>query len=160
MMWNNLWQLILVTFLPFLELRASIPYGILKLNMPWFEVYFICMLINVLLAPIVYYMLHWFVDIVIKIPFMGRLYDKIVLRTQRRIHDKVEKYGEWGLALFIGVPLPGSGVYTGALAAFLLGVPPRKFMIAVIWGVLIAGTAVLIVTLTGIESLQFFLKKV
>ena len=105
-------------------------------------------------------MLHWFVDIVIKIPFIGRIYDKIVVRTQKRIHEKVEKYGEWGLALFIGVPLPGSGVYTGALAAFLLGISTRKFLIAAVLGVLIAGTAVLIVTLTGVESFQFFLKRI
>lgn len=159
-MWQNLWQLILITFLPFLELRASIPYGIFILNMPWFEVYLICIVINFLLAPIVYYFLYWFVDILVKIPAIEKFYDKIVIRTQRRIHDKVEKYGEWGLALFIGVPLPGSGVYTGALAAFLLGVNPRKFMISALVGVFIAGTAVLLVTITGVESLQFLLKKV
>jgi len=159
-MWQNIFQLAFVTFLPFLELRASIPYGILKLGMPWLEVYIICVIINILLAPFVYFMLHWFVDIVIKIPFIGRIYDKIVVRTQKRIHEKVEKYGEWGLALFIGIPLPGSGVYTGALAAFLLGISTKKFLIAAVLGVLIAGTAVLIVTLTGVESFQFFLKRI
>jgi uncharacterized membrane protein len=54
----------------------------------------------------------------------------------------VDKYGELGVAVFIGVPLPGTGVYSGALGSYLLGLNRRKFMIANIRGVVIAGAAV------------------
>ena len=63
-------------------------------------------------------------------------------RTQHKLHPYVEKYGEWGLAVFIGVPLPGTGAYTGAFGAFLLGLDKRKFLVANALGVLIACAAV------------------
>lgn len=155
---NNILQLILVTLIPTLELRASIPLGIIVMEMPWFEVVIITFIANILLGPIVYILLHLFVDIVIKIEFINKIYQKFVIRTQKKIKDKVEKYGELGLALFIGVPLPGSGVYTGALAGFILGVSFKKFFIATVIGVFIAGIVVTIVSVTGAEIFEFMLK--
>jgi len=114
---------------------------------------------NILLGPIVYILLNNFVHIVIKINFFNKIYEKFVIRTQHKIENKVEKYGELGLALFIGVPLPGSGVYTGALAAFILGLNFKKFLIATVIGVFIAGILVTIATLTGVGIFEFMLKK-
>jgi uncharacterized membrane protein len=156
---NNIIQLILVTFIPGLELRASIPYGITVLGMPWIKVVIITFITNILLGPIVYILLNNFVHIVIKINFFNKIYEKFVIRTQHKIENKVEKYGELGLALFIGVPLPGSGVYTGALAAFILGLNFKKFLIATVIGVFIAGILVTIATLTGMGIFEFMLKK-
>ena len=156
---NNIIQLILVTFIPGLELRASIPYGITVLGIPWIKVVIITFITNILLGPIVYILLNNFVHIVIKINFFNKIYEKFVIRTQHKIENKVEKYGELGLALFIGVPLPGSGVYTGALAAFILGLNFKKFLIATVIGVFIAGILVIIATLTGVGIFEFMLKK-
>ncbi len=156
---NNIIQLILVTFIPGLELRASIPYGITVLGMPWIKVVIITFITNILLGPIVYILLNNFVHIVIKINFFNKIYEKFVIRTRHKIENKVEKYGELGLALFIGVPLPGSGVYTGALAAFILGLNFKKFLIATVIGVFIAGILVTIATLTGMGIFEFMLKK-
>ena len=156
---NNIIQLILITFIPGLELRASIPYGITVLGMPWIKVVIITFITNILLGPIVYILLNQFVHIVIKINFFNKIYEKFVIRTQHKIENKVEKYGELGLALFIGVPLPGSGVYTGALAAFILGLNFKKFLIATVIGVFIAGILVTIATLTGVGIFEFMLKK-
>ena len=74
--------------------------------------------------------------------------------------DKVEKWGELFLIIFIGIPLPGSGVYSGALAGYIMGISFKKFMIANIFGVLIAAILVTIVTLTGSEAFQFFIKEI
>ncbi|MDA3871134.1 MAG: small multi-drug export protein [Candidatus Marinimicrobia bacterium] len=156
---NNIIQLILVTFIPGLELRASIPYGITVLGMPWIKVVIITFITNILLGPIVYILLNQFVHIVIKINFFNKIYEKFVIRTRHKIENKVEKYGELGLALFIGVPLPGSGVYTGALAAFILGLNFKKFLIATVIGVFIAGILVTIATLTGVGIFEFMLNK-
>jgi len=156
---NNIIQLILITFIPGLELRASIPYGITVLGMPWIKVVIITFITNILLGPIVYILLNQFVHIVIKINFFNKIYEKFVIRTRHKIENKVEKYGELGLALFIGVPLPGSGVYTGALAAFILGLNFKKFLIATVIGVFIAGILVTIATLTGVGIFEFMLKK-
>jgi uncharacterized membrane protein len=159
-MFREILELIFVTFLPFLELRASIPYGIIKLQMNWFTVFIICVITNIILGIIIFFLLDKLVHIVIKIKPIGKLYYKIVERTQKKIHKYVEKYGEIGVAIFIGIPLPGSGVYTGALGAYLLGLGYKKFIIACVLGVLIAGTAVTLITLFGTNAWGLFIKTI
>jgi uncharacterized membrane protein len=63
------------------------------------------------------------------------------------------------VAIFIGIPLPGSGVYTGAVASFLIGLNFKKFIIADIIGVLIAGILVTIICLTGAGLSSIFIKQ-
>jgi len=153
-------ELIVITFLPFLELRASIPYGILKLNMHWLPVFIICVITNIVLGLIIFFLLDKCVHIVVKIKPLGKIYNKLVERTQKKIKKPVERWGELGVAAFIGVPLPGSGVYSGALAAYLLGMSYKKFIIANIIGVLIAGVAVTIIVLFGAGAWTFFIKAI
>ncbi|MBT6774106.1 small multi-drug export protein [Candidatus Woesearchaeota archaeon] len=157
---NEILNLIWITLLPFLELRASIPYGVFKTELSLLTIFLVCVITNIVLAPIVYFILDNFVGLFTKIKFIDRIYQKIVIRTQRRVHKYVEKYGVLGLALFIGVPLPGSGVYSGALAAYLLGFRKRDFFMAAVIGVLIAGTIVLLVSTAGNSALSFMIKNV
>jgi len=155
---GDIWQVILWTIIPTLELRASLPYAILVLEMAWLDAFLLVVAINILLGPIVYFALKIFLDLVIKIPAMNKLYERSLHKVQTKIKPKVDKYGAWGLALFIGIPLPGSGVYTGALAAFVLNVKPKQFMLATILGVLIAAIIVLAVVLTGSEIFSWIIK--
>lgn len=157
---SDLIELILITFLPFLELRASIPYGIFNTNFTVAQVFFICAIANIALAPILYLFVNYVMHIFLKIKFIDKIYQKLVARTQRRVHPYVEKYGVLGLALFIGVPLPGSGVYSGALGAYLLGFKFRDYLIAAIIGVLIAGLVVMLVSVTGNGALSFMIKRI
>ena len=157
---NEILNLIWITLLPFLELRASIPYGVFKTELSLLTIFLVCVITNIVLAPIVYFILDNIVGLFTKIKFIDRIYQKIVIRTQRRVHKYVEKYGVLGLALFIGVPLPGSGVYSGALAAYLLGFRKRDFFMAAVIGVLIAGTIVLLVSTAGNSALSFMIKNV
>lgn len=149
---NNLLYLIFITLLPFLELRASIPYGINVLRMPWPTVFIVCVIANIILGIIIYFLLDKFVHLFLRYKFFSKPYNQIVLRTQKNIQKSVDKYGELGVALFIGVPLPGSGVYSGALGAYIIGLNFKKFIIADIIGVLIAGTIVTIIS-TGVLQL-------
>jgi uncharacterized membrane protein len=141
--------IILLTFLPFLELRASIPYAILIARLPWHTAFMIACIANIILALLLYFfldkMIHWFFFIK---PF-HRFYIKKVESVQEKAKPAIEKYGILGLALFIGIPLPGSGVYTGALASYLLGMGYKKFLTAASIGVIIAGVAVTIITVTA-----------
>lgn len=152
--------LIALTLLPFLELRASIPYGIIRTDLHWSVVFLICVVTNALLGPLIYSLLDRVVRLLTRIRFIRRLYDAYILRTQKRVSGYVERYGELGIALFIGVPLPGSGSYSGALASYVLGLRFRKFVIANLIGVLIAGAAVLAVTMTGSGLYNLFAKPV
>lgn len=155
---NDIWQVVLMTLIPALELRASLPYAILVLEMTWYTAFILVIVINIILGPLVYFALKLFLDLVIKIPFFKGIYERSLHKVQTKIKPKVEKYGVWGLALFIGVPLPGSGVYTGALAAFVLDIKPKKFFFATVIGVLIAAVIVLAVVLTGSEIFSWIIK--
>ena len=157
---NPLLEMAGITLLPGLELRASIPYGVIKLGMHWLPVFAVCVLTNMLLGPAVFLALRYFTDAVTKIKIMDRLYRRYVTRTQKRIEKYIEKYGELGGAIFIGIPLPGSGSYSGALAANLIGLKFRKFVVANIIGVLIAGVVVMLITVTGTQLFHFFIKAV
>ena len=140
--------LVALTFLPMLELRASIPFAMLiqagaaraTLGIPLAVA--ICFATNVLVGVLTF----WLMGPVVQLFRRWAWFDRVVWprfeRTQHKLRPYVEKYGEWGLAVFIGVPLPGTGAYTGAFGAYLLGMDKRKFFIANLLGVLLACAAV------------------
>lgn len=161
-MLNEILLLVLVTLIPGFELRASIPLGLIAngVNLPfglfshgfglsWPLVFAVCVITNILLGIVVFFLLHHVVRFVTRFKSVNRLYQALVLRTQKRTKKYVDRWGLLGIALFISVPLPGSGSYTGALAGYLLGMSYKKFIIANAIGVTIAGILVTLITLTG-----------
>jgi uncharacterized membrane protein len=152
--------LIGITFLPIFELRASIPYGILYYHMHWLPVFIVCVLANILVGMIVFFLLDKFVHVVTRVKWIRKIYHRIIENTQKKVHPYVEKWGVLGVAIFIGVPLPGSGAYTGALGSYLLGMSYKEFFIACVLGVIIAGIAVTLITLFGSGAWSFFIKMV
>jgi uncharacterized membrane protein len=71
----------------------------------------------------------------------------------------VEKWGWLGIAVFVAIPLPITGAWTGTIGAWVLGVSKKRTMIAVTLGVIIAGVIVTAVVIIGIEALNLFIKK-
>jgi uncharacterized membrane protein len=157
---KHIFWMVLLTFLPTLELRASIPYGYLMLSqdgqLHWLAVALLCILANFLLAPVVWVFVHHVLEFFLRVPFIKKIYDWAVKRAQRKVEPYVRRYGTLGLAIFIGVPLPGSGVYTGCLGAYLLGYRFRDYMLASLLGVIIAGTVVTALVVSGTEAFLFF----
>lgn len=161
----------MITLVPALELRASIPWGILGNEawgvtpglMPWYAVMLVCMVVNMVLGVGVFWVLAPILKWMERFEWFARRVEPILLRTQRKLKPYVDRYGEIGVGLFIGIPLPGSGVYTGALGAFVLGLDRRKFLVANVIGVVIAGIAVTALSLmvkagASIPWLDLFLK--
>ncbi len=157
---NPILVMIILTLVPALELRASIPYGILVLQQNWILVFLVCVITNILLGWVVYLLIDKIMHLVTKIKIIERCYKSYEKRVQKKINKFVKRWGELSVALFIGVPLPGSGVYSGALAAYLIGLNYKKFMIATIIGVLIAAVIVTVITLTGSSTFHFLVKGV
>ncbi len=158
--------LVLLTLMPALELRLSIPVGLWNkpiqlpflgtvngFGLSFWEVVPLVVATNIFLGVILYVFLDRLVKFFTRISFIERIYSKIVERTQRRVKKYVEKFGAIGLALFIGIPLPGSGVWTGALAAYLFGLDFKKFVLADIAGVTIAAAVVTAVSLGAFNLL-------
>lgn len=157
---NEILRIILITLLPFLELRASIPYGVFNTDLSLFTIFIAAVITNIILAKIVFLFLNKLVHLFLHVNSVNKVYNKLVIRTQKKVHPYVEKYGVLGLAIFIGIPLPGSGVYSGALGAYLLGFSYKDFFKAAVMGVLIAGVLVLLASTAGNGAWHIFIKNV
>ncbi|MFH1506374.1 MAG: small multi-drug export protein [archaeon] len=154
-MWVIIW-----TLLPITELRASIPLGILIYGLPIWVVVLTAIIANILIAIVVYFVLDWLIKFIQRFPRIHAFYLRTVERVQKKIDKAVDRWGWIALAIFIGIPLPGSGVYTGALAGKIIGVDFKRFMISAIIGVLIAAAVVTALTLTGQGVASIFIKHI
>ena len=152
---NPVLILILLTLVPFLELRASILYGIFSTNLHWSTVFLVCVITNILLGPVLYFFLDKVMHIFLRVSWIHKLYTRIVERPRKKIHEAVERYGTLGVAVFIGIPLPGTGTYSAAIGSYLLDLGYKRFFIANLFGVLIAGTIMTAGALSGNSALSF-----
>lgn len=126
----------LVSMIPLIELRGSIlAAGFLK--MEFFSTYVIAVLGNILPIPFILLFIDKIFEWLKKTPLKG-----IVERLEKRAMSKSEqirKYGGWGLLLFVGIPIPGTGAWTGALIASLLRMKKRESLPFIFLGVMLAG---------------------
>ena len=155
---SGLLWVILLTLTPTLELRASIPYAMLVAGWsPWMAAV-VGIAANCALAPVVWFFVDRVMHLFLRFAWIDRIYQKIAAKNVAKLKPKVEKYGVLGLALFIGVPFPGTGVYSGCLAAYLLEFRFRDYLVASALGCLLAGTAVTALIATGDASFAFLYK--
>lgn len=138
---NDLLMFILLTFAPLFELRASIPFAIAT-GMHWFLAIVLAIVFNWIIAIIVWFLLHRLLTLISKIAFFKKYIDAYYARIQKKIDFYVDKYGVLALALFIAVPIPGSGVYSGAIAGTIIGADTKQFLLASLIGVTIAAIIV------------------
>lgn len=150
------WAVIL-SLAPISELRGSIPWSLAN-GMPVGAAFALCVITNMLVGPVAWLFLSTLHRLLSRWRPYASLFERIVERARRRVHAAVERWGYWGLALFVAVPLPITGAWTGVLGAWVLGMEVRKSLAAVAVGVLIAGVIVTLVTWFGIAAFSIFLK--
>jgi uncharacterized membrane protein len=122
---------VVMTFIPWIELRGAVPWAVQQGEQVYLP---IILVTNWLIFFPTYFILEWVYE---HIPEGSWLHRKLE-RIRHKAHPKVERWGMLGLALFVAIPLPGTGAYSGSVAAWMLDVPWRKAMVAVGLGVLIA----------------------
>jgi uncharacterized membrane protein len=147
------------TLLPISELRGAIPYAVLNGVNP-FAAYFYCVALNALLGPLVYLFLDSLHKVFYKMQWYRSLFDRLVIRARIKISEKVNKYGYLGIMLFVGIPLPITGAYTGTLGAWILGLNRKKTCLAVAGGAVISGIIVSLIMHFGTEAASIFIKQV
>jgi uncharacterized membrane protein len=139
---------LLATVSPISELRGGIPLGI-SLGLPPWSVFLMAVIANALIFFPIFFALRLFYD---KLLYRIPLFDKYLNHLRKRGEPVVEKYGFWGLTLFVAIPLPITGAYTGTMLAWLVGMDWKKVFPAVGLGVIIAGVIVLSITLGVINT--------
>ena len=141
---KELWITFGVAMVPILELRGAIPVGI-ALGLPPAVACVTAIVGNLVPVPIVILVYRYISQWLYHIPGLGDAIRKI----EKRAHLKgriVKKYRLFGLILLVAIPLPGTGAWTGALAASLLDIRLRNALPGILIGLIIAGT--IITTLT------------
>ena len=147
--------LILLSITPVSELRGAIPYGLIIRNLNPPLVFAFSTLANMLAIPLAFLFLDFLHHRLVRIKPYSLIFNRFVGKTRRRAHKYVEKYGWMGLAVFVAIPLPVTGAYSGTLAAWLLNVERKRAILALSVGVLIAGIIVTSLVLTGQEASLF-----
>ena len=141
----------LVSMIPVVELRGGIPFGVTA-GLPVWAAFIAAVIGNLIPVPfIIAYIRRIFQWMRRRIPRLNRMVDAL----ERKAHlkgQRVTKFKYLGLMLFVAIPLPGTGAWTGSLAAAFLDMPLRKAIPSIIAGVLIAGMAISILTY-GVASL-------
>lgn len=149
---------VILTILPVTELRAGLPLAIgfaIDNNIPIFLISSTIILINILLIFFIFYFLDNIHIKLMNIRFYKKTYEKFLKRFQKKV-DKIEKkYNSLGfiaLILFVSVPFPGTGAWSGSLVSWILGLERKKSILAISIGVTIAGILVILGT-SGIIKL-------
>jgi len=148
---------VLLSLLPISELRGSIPYALAN-GMPVAAAFALCVGVNVLVGPIAWLFLSTLHRLLSRWKPYAAVFERLVGRARRKVHTAVDRWGYWGLAVFVGIPLPFTGAWTGVLGAWVLGMEWRKSLAAVTAGVLAAGVIITLVASLGIKAFSFFLK--
>ena len=140
----------LVSMIPIIELRGGLPFGV-ALGLPYHLAFPAAVIGNLIPAPfIIVYIRRIFLLMRRYMPRLNGLVDKLEQKAHLK-GQKVQKYQYLGLWIFVAIPLPGTGAWTGSLVAAFLGMRLKKALPAVIMGVLTAGCIMLALTHVGIN---------
>ena len=133
---NYLWVFFL-SMVPVLELRAAIPVGA-TLGLEWVANYLICVICNMIPVPFILLFIRHVLEWMKKVPHLNKIAIWVENKAQKNT-PKIQKYASLGLLIFVALPLPGTGAWTGALVAAMLDMRMKYAIPSIFCGVLIAG---------------------
>lgn len=136
----------IISLFPILECRLGMFTAIVLLQMNPIEGFIISFIGNLLPIPFILLLINWIFEWLKKVPGICKPVIWLEERTLKK-KDKIDKYGIWGLLLFVAIPLPGTGGWTGALLASLLHLDRKKSFGVIAVGVFIAGLIITVLSL-------------
>ena len=139
---------LIISALPIFELRGAIPVAITVFHFPWYYALPLAIIGNLLPVPVILLFLNAISKWLSKISFFDRFLRWLFEHTRRR-GKIIERYERIGLVLFVAIPLPVTGAWTGSLAAVLFGLKFKHAFLSIFVGILIAGVIVTCATLLG-----------
>lgn len=135
----------LISMVPLIELRGAIPVGLSQLwgdPLPIIQLYIVCIIGNMLPVPVIFFfarkVLEWGADKKV----IGKFFRFCLEKGEKggkKLQEKAGKGLYWALFIFVGIPLPGTGAWTGTLAASILDMDFKRSILAVMLGVILAG---------------------
>lgn len=142
-----------ISMVPLLELRGAVPIGT-GMGLPWHWTLIVAIIGNCIPIPFILIFVKKILTLmrVCKIKLFSKVSNFMFEKAEKN-RDKIEKYATWGLFVFVAIPLPGTGAWTGALVASVFDMDKRKASLSIFGGVITAG---LIMTF-GSQIVKFFI---
>ena len=152
----NPWILTIIgTIMPVLELRWGIPYAILNGINP-LKAFLVCVFLNILIIPIIFFFLDYINKYLMRIKSWNRFFIYYLNKKIDKVKRKYEILSFFVLFLFVAIPFPGTGAYTGVLLAWFFKLDRKKSIITIALGVLSAGIITTMLTIFGISFFKLF----
>ena len=145
---SNVLEVLAIAASPISELRGAIPWAIIKHDFPWYYAFLLAVIGNLLPVPFILLFLDTASKLLSKVDIFKRGLQWLFEHTRRR-GKIVKRYERVGLMLFVAIPLPITGAWTGSLIAVLFGIKFKHAFLSIFAGILIAGTIVTCATLLG-----------
>ena len=134
----------IISLMPILELRGGLLAASL-LGLAPLESYIICIVGNLLPIPFIL----WFINRILDWMRNSKHLDRFASWLDKKVDkhkSSIEKYGFWGLVLFVGIPIPGTGAWTGSLIASVLEMDRKKSFIAILIGIFMASIIMMLIS--------------
>ncbi len=145
---------LLISMLPLVEIRGAVPYAV-AMDLPLVPSCIVAIIGNMIPVPFIFLfarkVLEWGKDK----KYIGGFFSWCLQKGEkggRKLEEKAGKGLYWALFLFVGIPVPGTGAWTGMLAASILNMDFKKSTLAALAGVLLAGSIVLVASLLGLSA--------
>jgi uncharacterized membrane protein len=139
---------LIISALPIFELRGALPVAINLFHFPWYYALLLAIIGNLLPVPVILLFLEAISRWLSKVGFLNRFFCWLFEHTRRR-GKIIEKYERIGLVIFVAIPLPFTGAWTGSVAAVLLDLKFKHAFISILIGICIAGIIVTCLSLLG-----------
>jgi uncharacterized membrane protein len=140
----------LISMTPVSELRGAIPLALTLYHLPWWKAFLISVIGNILIIlPVIIFLEKSSELLMRKSKVLNSFFNWLFERTRKKISKSYDKYRNLALLIFVAVPLPMTGAWTGSVAAYLLGLSKKEALIYIGLGVVGAGIIVTLTTLLG-----------
>ena len=142
--WNHELVIFIISLFPILELRAGLIAAAL-LQVPYVKALLICVVGNIIPIPFILLLIEKIFNFLRRFKTAGRFVNFLETKTMKK-RAQIDKWGFLGLVLFVGIPLPGTGGWTGALLASLLRIPIKRSAPAIGLGICLAAAIMSFIT--------------
>ncbi len=145
----NLAKVAFISMLPIFELRGGIPLGIIVYGITWWKVFLVSVVANILPVPFILKLMYPIEKWLRQWKKWDQLFSWLFEHTRKRTEKKIERWEELGLILFVSIPFPVTGAWTGSLAAYIFNLKFQKALACIIAGVIIAAIVITLASITG-----------
>ena len=147
---------LICSMLPIIELRGAIPLGA-WLEMPWWQNYLLAVVGNMLPVPFILLFINKLIGWMSRsrVRFFNRIGTWLTEKAEKN-RQRIEKYSFWGVCLFVAVPLPVTGAWTGSLVAATIGMKWWKALLSCLIGVMIAGVIMTLASYGVVAAFEIF----